>query len=93
MGVQISYLIKGENRVLQSLILFVRAAHWLQAHCHKISAYHLQSNGLDERFNQTLKAQLQKMVNDHQDDWDDLLENILFAYHTSRQGSMKCTPA
>lgn len=28
---------------------------------HKItSAYHPQSNGLDERFNQTLKAQLQK---------------------------------
>ena len=56
------------------------------------SAYHPQSNGLDERFNQTLKAQLQKMVNEHQDNWDDLLDNILFAYRTSRQASTKCTP-
>ena len=60
---------------------------------HKItSEYHPQSNGLDERFNQTLKAQLQKMVNDHQDDWDELLDNILFAYRTSRHNSTKCTP-
>ena len=36
---------------------------------HKITnAYHLQSNGLDERFNQTLKSQQQNLVNDHQDD-------------------------
>ena len=56
------------------------------------SAYHPQSNGLDERFNQTLKSQLQKLVNDRQDDWDDLLDNILFAYQTSRQDSTKCTP-
>ena len=55
-------------------------------------SYHPQSNGLDERFNQTLKAQLQKIVNEHQDDWDDLLDNILFAYLTSRQASTKCTP-
>ena len=56
------------------------------------SAYHPQSNGLDERFNQTLKAQLQKKVNEHQDNWDDLLDNIPFAYRTSRQVSTKCTP-
>ena len=56
------------------------------------SAYHPQSNGLDERFNQTLKAQVQKMVNEHQDDWDNLLDNISFAYRTSSQALMKCTP-
>ena len=59
---------------------------------HKItSAYHPQSNGLDEQFNQTLKRQLQKLVNNHQDDWNELLDNILFAYRTSRQDSTKCT--
>ena len=53
------------------------------------SAYHPLSNGLDECFNQT---QLQKLVNDHQDDWDDLLDNILFAYRSSRQDLTKCFP-
>ena len=48
--------------------------------------------GFDERFNQTLKSQLQKLVNDRQDDWDELLDNILFAYRTSHQDSTKCTP-
>ena len=60
---------------------------------HKIiSAYHPQSNGLDERFNQTLKAQLQKLVHDHQDDWDELLDNVLFAYRSSQHDSTKFTP-
>ena len=36
---------------------------------HKItSAYHPQSNGLNKCFNQMLKAQLQKLVNENQDD-------------------------
>ena len=57
------------------------------------SAYHPQANGLDERFNQTLKAQLQKLVNEHQDDWDTILDEILFAYRTSRHASTKFTPS
>ena len=60
---------------------------------HKItSAYHSQSNGLDEHFDQTLKAQLQKLVNTHQDDWDNLLDSILLAYRSSRHNSTKCSP-
>lgn len=56
-------------------------------------AYHPQANGLDERFNQTLKAQLQKLVNEHQDDWDTTLDEIIFAYRTSRHVSTKFTPS
>lgn len=56
------------------------------------SAYHPQSNGLDERLNQTLKASLQRLVNDQQDDWDSLVDNVLFAYRTSRQDSTRFTP-
>ena len=57
---------------------------------HKItSAYHPQSNGLDERLNQMLKLKLQQLVNEHMDDWDEV---ILFAYRSSRQDSTKCTP-
>ena len=60
---------------------------------HKItSAYHPQSNGLDERFNQTLKYQLQKLVNEHQNDWDELVNNVLFAYRSSRHDSTKSSP-
>ena len=55
------------------------------------SAYHPQSNRLDERLNQTLKASPQKLVNDQLDDWDDLVDDILFAYRTSRQDSTKFT--
>ena len=56
------------------------------------SAYHPQSNGLDERLNQTLKAALQKLVNESQDDWDHLIDNVLFAYRTSKHDSTKYTP-
>lgn len=60
---------------------------------HRItSAYHPQSNGLDERLNQTLKSKLRLLVNEHMDDWDELIDNVLFAYRSSRQASTKCTP-
>ena len=42
--------------------------------------------------NQTLKGALQKLVNENQEDWDQLLDNVLFAYRTSRQASTKYTP-
>ena len=35
---------------------------------------------------------IQKLVNEHMDDWDELIDNILFAYRSSRQDSTKCTP-
>ena len=56
------------------------------------STYHPQSNGLDERFNQTLKSSLQRLVNSNQNNWDDLLDEVLFSYRTSRQDSTKFTP-
>ena len=34
------------------------------------SAYHPQSNGLDERMNQTFKCKLRKLVNEGMDDWE-----------------------
>jgi hypothetical protein len=60
---------------------------------HRISsAYHPQTNGLDERMNQTLKGALVKFVNENQDDWDVHIKSILFAYRTSRNDSTKFTP-
>ncbi len=56
------------------------------------SAYHPQSNGLTKRFNQTLQTTLLKVVNESQNDWDDHLPAVLFAYRTSQQKSTQLTP-
>ena len=56
------------------------------------SAYHPQTNGLDERFNQTLQRALLKMIDENQSDWDKYLDSVLFAYHTSKQASTKFSP-
>ena len=60
---------------------------------HRISsAYHPQTNGQDERFNQTIQRSLRKMVNEEQNDWDKYIDSVLFAYRTSKQDSSKYTP-
>ena len=56
------------------------------------SAYHPQSNGLTERFKQTLQVTLMKLVNDEQNDWDEHLPAILFSYRTSLKKTTKLTP-
>ena len=53
---------------------------------------HPQTNGLTERFNQTLQTALMKMVNEEQNDWDEHLPAVLFAYHMSQQWAIKMTP-
>ena len=39
------------------------------------SAYHPQCNGNDECTNQTLKVRLAKLVNEHQNDWNNFLDD------------------
>ena len=56
------------------------------------SAYHPQTNGLTERFNQTLQTALLKVVNETQTDWDEHLPAVLFVYRTSQQKATKLTP-
>ena len=61
-------------------------------HCISL-AHHPQTNGQDERFNQTLQRNLRKMVTEDQNDWDKYIDSVLFAYRTSSQDSSKYTPS
>jgi len=54
------------------------------------TAYHPQTNGLTERFNQTLVTQLMKL--EEAIDWDSHVQPILFAYRVSMQASLKKSP-
>ncbi len=49
------------------------------------SAYHPQSNGQDERTNQTIKRALSKYCNDKQNDWDKHLKAVVYGINTSKQ--------
>ena len=42
------------------------------------SAYHPQTNGLIERFNQTLQRSLLKLVGEDQTTWDDHLDAVYY---------------
>ena len=60
---------------------------------HKMSsAYHPQTTGLIENYNQTLQRSLVKLVNKEQDNWDIFLEGVLFAYRTSVHKSTGVPP-
>ena len=56
------------------------------------SAYHPQTNGLDDRTNQTLKQRLCKLVNEHQNDWCNYLEEVAYSIRTQKQATTKYTP-
>ena len=55
------------------------------------SAYHPQTNGLDERTNQTLVKAIVKLSSSTQD-WDLNIEAALYAYRISRHDSSKYSP-
>lgn len=58
----------------------------------KATPYHSQTDGLVERFNQTLKKMLQKFVDDTGKDWDRWLPFLLFAYREVPQASTGFSP-
>ncbi|KAL1246972.1 hypothetical protein QQF64_034274 [Cirrhinus molitorella] len=58
----------------------------------RTSAYHPQTDGLTERFNQTLKNMLRKFVSDTGRDWDKWLPFLLFAYREVPQASTGFSP-
>ena len=58
----------------------------------RTTAYHPQSDGLVERQNRTLQDILSTFVVEHQTDWDEMLDQAVFAYNTSVHESTKLSP-
>ena len=58
----------------------------------RTSPYHPQTDGLVERFNQTLKSMLRKVATDNGKDWDKLIPPLLFAYREVPQESTGFSP-
>ncbi len=58
----------------------------------RTTPYHPQTDGLTERFNQTLKQMLRKFVCDSGNDWDQWLPYLLFAYREVPQSSIVFSP-
>jgi len=59
---------------------------------HRLSSpYHPQTNGLVERFNQTLCEKLAKL-SEETDQWDEFVDPILMAYHTTKHSATGITP-
>ena len=56
------------------------------------SAYYPQGNGMVERFNHTLVNMLAMYTNEKQDDWDEWLPHVLFAYRAAKHASTGYSP-
>ena len=74
------------NHVNQELFQITKTSHRIS------TAYHPQTNGLVERFNQTIQRPLLKLVMKEQDDWDLYIDGVLFAYRTAVQKTTNKTP-
>lgn len=57
------------------------------------TSYHPQTDGLAEKFNQTLATMLTGFLNKPRNDWDEHLRPIVFAYQTVIQASTGYSPA
>ncbi|XP_055999913.1 uncharacterized protein K02A2.6-like [Ostrea edulis] len=58
----------------------------------RTSPYHPQTDGMVERFNETLATMLSAYVNDHQTNWDEFLPHVMQAYRSAVHKTTGCTP-
>ena len=75
-----------QSQLLQQLHRF------LKVHAIRTSPYHPQTDGLVERFNQTLKSMLRKCAREEGKDWDKMIPFLLFAYREVPQESTGFSP-
>ena len=58
----------------------------------RTTAYHPQGNAQVERFNHTLETMIAKTVSEHQQDWDQHIPKLLFAYRIAIHEATGYTP-
>ena len=80
---------QGSNFTSQLLTEIYRMLH---VHPIRTTPYHPQTDGLVERFNQTLKAMLKKAATNEGKDWDKVIPYLLFAYREAPQSSTGFSP-
>uniref|UniRef100_A0A8C5CA19 Gypsy retrotransposon integrase-like protein 1 n=1 Tax=Gadus morhua TaxID=8049 RepID=A0A8C5CA19_GADMO len=74
------------SRVLKDLLSLLQIRHL------RTSVYHPQTDGLVERFNQTLKRMVKKVMEVDGKNWDQLLPHVLFAIREVPQASTGFSP-
>ena len=80
---------QGSNFTSQLLAELYRLLHIRPI---RTSPYHPQTDGLVERFNQTLKSMLRKVATQEGEAWDKLIPYVLFAYREVPQSSTRFSP-
>ena len=58
----------------------------------RTTPHHPQSDGMVERFNRTLEAQLSKFADHNQKDWDEHIPFLLMAYRSATHDTTQCSP-
>ena len=56
------------------------------------TAYHPQTDGQTENFHRTFLSMLRAFVSKHQDDWEELVPSMLYAYHNTIHSATGFTP-
>ena len=72
--------------------LWIHCAHYWDASKTCTAPYHLDSDGMVERFNRTCLMMLSMFVNDRRDNWHELLPFVMHAYCTSVHESTGYSP-
>ena len=67
-------------------------AAFFGSHMDRTTPYHPECNGKKERHNQAIAGMLRKLVNDFQNDWDEYLPLVQFAYNATYNPAIGMSP-